>query len=135
MTRTVVATLAVAVLLSLTTATALGSSFWNVWSGNLPDSNGVRAKHSLYLGGGALWYIRMSWTSNTHDMYFSWILNNGSWANLSALTYGTEDTGYWDRYISYYPTDFVSGVAEGGCNNPGTLSTVWTNCRNAGSPN
>lgn len=106
-------------------------NYWNVWHNYLPDGSGDRSKHSPYQGAGGPWQIRISWTTGTHDMHFSWILNSGSWRNLSALFYGGSFSGFWDRYYQYFPSDFPSGVAKGGCQNPAGESTVWANCRHA----
>jgi hypothetical protein len=115
--------------------TAWASGYWNVWQGDLPGSDGVRSAHSAFPGGNNLWYDRVSWTSNTHDMNFSFIGNNGSWTNLSVHTWGTEWTSgsAYDEYLPYGNAAVPSGVAKAGCQNPSGLSTVFTNCRNAGT--
>jgi hypothetical protein len=115
-------------------ASAWASGYWNVWQANLPNPNGVRSAHTVYGGGpGGAWQIRLSWTSGTHDMNFSWIANNGSWTNLSAFMVGGEYApgSTYDRWAGYTPNFVTSGVAQAGCQNPSGLSTVFTNCRNA----
>lgn len=109
----------------LATSAQAGDGYWNVWHDNLPDANGVRAKHSAYLGSGQPWVVRMSWTANSHDMNFLFIRSDGGWESWSALTYGTPVTSAWDRAIGY------QGYARAGCQNPQGLSTVYVNCRNA----
>lgn len=69
----------------------------------------------------------MSWTANTHGMWFLLITSDGSWHQYSTASYGDPVTGPWDRVFAY------SDVARAGCQNPGTLATVWVNCRNANS--
>jgi hypothetical protein len=103
------------------------AGYWNVYQGNLPDSSGVRHKTGVYLGGGEAWYVRMSWTSGSHDMYFLFIDNGGSWHSYWSYN-GTQVTGPYDRVLGY-----VGNLARGGCQNPGGYSTVFVNCRFAGS--
>lgn len=119
--------LALAVLvLAVAVPSASADTYWNVWQAWLPDSSGDRAKHSLYCLCGADWYVRMSWTVNSHVMYFSFIFNDGSWYTPSSDG-GIQITGPYDRYWRYVD----SNVAKAGCQNPGGLATVWVNCRNA----
>jgi hypothetical protein len=130
--RRIAVVLAVAGLAAVFAATAYADGYWNVWQNYLPDSNGVRTKYTLapLPSGGN--YLRLSWTSGTHDMHFTLIANNGTWYNYSAFSgseWGT-DTPY-DRYIEYFGGQIPSGVAQAGCQNPSGLSTVWVNCRNA----
>jgi hypothetical protein len=131
--RFVVILCVLAALAGTLTATAWADGYWNVWQGNLPGSDGQRAKHSAY--GSGTWHIRLSWTTDTHDMNFSWISNNGSWYNVSAEGAGAEYSpgSYFDRKISYDNSLFSVGVAQGGCENPSGGYTVYTNCRNATS--
>jgi len=131
-----VAFLCVILAAAALTATAWASGYWNVWQGNLPGSDGMRAQHTLYGGCGYVgcgWVLRLSWTSGTHDMNFSLIANNGSWSNYSAETYGAEYTNgsYYDRVWPYSYNAVPTNVAKAGCENPAGKSTVFTNCRNA----
>jgi hypothetical protein len=113
-------------------AQARADSYWNVWQGNLPDSNGHRAKYTVCSCGmnpPQEWFIRLSW-NDTHYMNFVEIGNNGTWTTKDALIYGTQETEYYDRLYSYYADDVTSGVAQAGCENPSGLAAVYTNCRN-----
>lgn len=130
--RRVTVLLAVSASAALFTGSAYASNYWNVWQGNLPDSNGVRTKVTeIPIPGGGN-YLRLSWTSGTHDMHFTLIGNDGTWYNSSAFggyEFGT-NTPY-DRYIEYFGGELPHGVAQAGCQNPAGLSQVWVNCRNA----
>lgn len=124
--RFVAAVVVAAIVSIIAVGSALASGYWNVWQGNLSSS-----AHSVY-GGGSPWLIRLSWTSGTHDMNFSWISNNGSWYNASAEAIGNEYNpgSFYDRIVAYDSGVFPGvGVAQAGCQNP--ASTVYTNCRNA----
>lgn len=121
--RGLLATVALASV--LVASVQAGDGYWNVWHSSLPDASGVRAKHTAYLGAGQAWVVRMSWTTNSHDMNFLFIESNGAWNSVSALTYGNPVTSAWDRVIGY------QGFARAGCQNPQGLSTVFVNCRNA----
>ena len=121
-----------AVSLSLGVGLARASGYWNVWQGNLPGADGQRAKYSVCNCQNAPieFYVRLSWTS-THSMNFSWILADGSWTNLDAITYSGALSGNHDRVYGYYGSDFGHGGAvQGGCENPAGLSVAYTNCRN-----
>ena len=110
---------------------AKADGYWNVWQGNLPGSSGNRAVHSVCdCGDGYEWWVRLSW-NDSHTMNFSWIGNDGAWHNKDALIYGQEYTEYYDRLYGYYYFLVSSGVAQGGCENPSGMATVYTNCRNA----
>jgi hypothetical protein len=110
-------------------SSAQASDYWNVWQGNLPDASGVRHKTSVYLGGGGVfWFVRMSWTLNSHGMWFLIITNDGSWHQYTTSVYGDPVTSDWDKKFGY-----SGNVGRAGCQNPGTLATVWVNCRNSGT--
>jgi surfactin synthase thioesterase subunit len=123
---------ATATLVGALAGSAQASGYWNVWQANLPDSGGVRTKTTPPQIPGGTNNIRLSWTSDTHDMHFTLIANDGTWYNSSAFAgyeYGT-NTPY-DRWIEYFGDgEIPSGVAAAGCQNPSGLSTVFTNCRN-----
>lgn len=116
--------LASAALALAASGSAQASGYWNVWQGNLPDASGDRSKHSSYFGAGQTWWVRMSWTADSHDMNFSYILSSGSWRNVNSA-HGVVWTGPWDRLYGW------DGYAKGGCQNPAGKPTVWVNCRHA----
>lgn len=122
---------AVLAALAFGVAMARADSYWNVWQGWLPDANGVQAKYNAYTGGGAQWFIRMSWSpTSVTTMYFLFIGNDGSWHGYDDL-YGGELNGYYDRVFYYTGSQVSSGVAKAGCEIPGNELTAYTNCRNA----
>jgi len=128
----VAATCALAGILAVS---ARAAGYWNVWQANLPDPDGVRSEHTPFPGGDAIWRIRESWTSGTHDMHFSFIGDNGSWTNISVFIFGTDFSSgsTYDQYVIYNNDAVAGGTAKAGCQNPSGDSTVFTNCRNASS--
>jgi hypothetical protein len=123
--------------------TALAAGYWNVWQANLPAPDGTRTEFSPSYDQD-LWYVRMSWTANTHDMNFVTVTKDGTWHGLDAFAqaqWGTSGFGGggstpYDRYVLYEP---VPGnytppgsptTVKAGCQNPTGKSTVWTNCAN-----
>jgi hypothetical protein len=121
------AQLALIVIALAIAGSAQADTYWNVWQGNLPDSSGIRHKTSLYGGpAGYAWNIRMSWTVGSHGMWFLVITNDGGWHQYTTASYGDPVTSNWDLVFAYW-----YNAARAGCQNPGTLATVWVNCRNA----
>ncbi len=120
--------LVVAIFLTLGVPNGSANNFWNVWQNWLPDSSGVRSHQTPYYGSGTdEWFIRMSWTVNSHYMRFKFIYDNGSWFSPSSDGgIETSPPSPYDRYWVYYD----SNIAKAGCQNPDGLSTVWVNCRN-----
>ena len=133
--RVAVLLLAGVILALSTAAVALADTYWNVWQNNLP-SGGVWAKHTPY-GGSNLqdWELRLSWTSNTHDMNFLVIDGSGRWHDFDAFSqyeWNTIPATPYDRWMQYDPHQFYDYVQAAGCANIVGDSTVWVNCRNAG---
>ncbi|HEX6700881.1 MAG TPA: hypothetical protein VF101_09140 [Gaiellaceae bacterium] len=92
--------------------------YW-FYQGNLPTSGGARAVRKYNDCCNTTQWIRMSWTNPSHNMGFLTIDYSGNWNTLTAFT----SDGY-DQYSSYS----ASFYAQGGCQNPGSLGTVWVNC-------
>ena len=135
--RVAVLLLAGVVLALSTAAVARADAYWNVWQGNLPTSGGTIAEHTPY-GGTNLedWQIRMSWTANSHYMYFLIIDGTGSWHGLDSgagYEWSTNPPTPYDRWYEYDPHYYTGWVQAGGCENPSGLPTVYVNCRHAKS--
>lgn len=127
------ATVTLVIIATVAVPVAMADAYWNVWSGNLPDSSGTRSEYTPYTGDQE-WTIRMSWTSASHYMHWLFIGNNGDWYADSTDVLGAyyePGGGPYDLILNYSSGWVNGGVAQAGCQNPSGLATVWVNCRNA----
>jgi hypothetical protein len=93
-------------------------AYW-FWTGYLPDGSGVRTKHQFDECCNNQNYTRISWTVGSHDMRLSLVDYGGNWHGIDISASGGYDQSWvYDTYL----------FAQGGCNNPAPLFTVWVNC-------
>lgn len=109
--------LTAAIACALVLAAPAAAAYW-FYQGNLPTASGARQVFLGYHPNPPV-YVRVSWAPCSHYMNIIFINNDYSWSGYAKYPPSC------DQYkMDEYPEFHVNY----GCQNPGGLATVYTNC-------